>query len=183
MITLRPDEKIYLICRRHRFVLMRNLSPVLTVFFAILVLIILLFLIPDFPWPEWLVKFFPSILEYNLRHLFLFFLSILLLVLWSLIFLVVINYYLDYWIVTNERTIRAELLGLFNREASSVNHDKIQDITVDIKGFFPALLRFGDLHLQTAGEFREVVLKQIPNPDKVKDIIFQAQREFLKQKQ
>lgn len=180
MITLRPDEKIYLIKRRHWLILMRSLFPELLIFLVIVVLMIYLFSIPLSPWPGWITNFIPSLSEFEIRYLLLFFSSLILLVLWTIIFLVVTNYYLDCWIVTNERTIHTELRGLFSRIFSSVNHDKIQDITIEIKGFFPTVLRFGDLYIQTAGEFRQFVFSQIPEPYKTKEVIFQAQREFLK---
>jgi len=181
MITLQPNEKVILIKHRNRFALMREIFPEFLIFIAILILVIHLFFSPNLSWPSWLRKFFPSILKYNLSHLLLFFLSIFLLILWLIIFLTLTTLYLDYWIVTNQRTIHAELKGIFNREIASVNHDKIQDITVDIKGLFPTLFHFGDLHIQTAGEFRELVFEEIPEPEKAKDIILAAQREFLKQ--
>lgn len=180
MISLRPSEKIYLIKHRHRIVLMRSLFPELLIFSVIIISTILLFFIPPPSWPGLLIKFIPSLLEFEIRYLLLFLLSLVLLILWTIIFLIVTNYYLDCWIVTNERTIHTELRGLFSRVSSSVNHDKIQDITVDIHGFFPTILRFGDLYIQTAGEFREFVFKQIPDPYKTRKTIFKAQREFLK---
>jgi len=179
MISLRPNEKIYLIKRRHRIVLMRELFPELLIFAVVIILMIIIAFSPLPSLPDWLTRFFPSLLEFNLRYLSLFFLSLFLLILWTVIFFIVTNYYLDYWIVTNERTIQTELRGLFSRVLSDVNHDRIQDITVDVKGFLPTIFHFGDLHIQTAGEFREFVFRQIPDPYETKDIIFKAQREFL----
>lgn len=179
MITLRPNEKIYLIKRRHRIILMRELFPELLIFSVILILMIFVDFYPFPSWPDWLIKFFPSFLEYNLRYLLLFFLSILLLVLWTILFLVITNFYLDCWIVTNERTIHTELRGLFSRVLSSVNHDRIQDITVDVHGFLPTVFHFGNLIIQTAGELGKFTFQQIPDPYKTKDVIFEAQKEFL----
>lgn len=181
MISLREGEKIYLIKRRHPFILLRNLFPLCLIFLAtILVMVIFLFLpLPD--WPNFLAKFILSLSEVNLRYLLLFFLSLFLLILWVIIFLTFTAYYLDYWIVTNQRTIHTELRGLFSISSSSVFHDRIQDITLDIHGFFPTIFRFGNLHIQTAGEFREFIFKEIPEPSKTKDVIFQAQKEFLRQ--
>jgi uncharacterized membrane protein YdbT with pleckstrin-like domain len=180
MVTLRPKEKILLVKRRHRIVLMRNLFPELIIFCAVLIATIILFFSSLPSWPKALLKFIPSLGKYEFRYLLLFFLSLLLLFLWAVIFLVVANYYLDYWIVTNERTIHTELKGLFNRVSSSVNHDKIQDITVEVKGFLPTLLNFGNLYIETAGEFQRFTFKQIPNPYETKDIIFKAQKEYLR---
>jgi uncharacterized membrane protein YdbT with pleckstrin-like domain len=181
MITLQPNEKIILIKHRHQFALMREIFPQFLIFIALLILVIYLFFSQNLSWPSFLVKFFPSISRYNLTNLLLFFLSLFLLILWLIIFLTLTTLYLDYWLITDQRTIHAELKGIFSREIASVNHDKIQDITVDIKGLFPTLFHFGDLHIQTAGEFRELVFEEIPEPERTKDIILAAQREFLKQ--
>jgi uncharacterized membrane protein YdbT with pleckstrin-like domain len=175
MMNFRPNEKIYLIKRRHQAILMRNLFPELIISFVAIIATIFLFFASPPALPDFLVNFLPSLSEFNFRFLLLYFFSLLFLVLWTIIFLTITNYYLDCWIVTNERTIHTELRGLFSRVTSSVNHDKIQDVTVDINGFLPTLLNFGNLHIQTAGEFREFVFRQIPNPYKTKEVIFKAQ--------
>ena len=180
MITLREGEKIHLIKRRHQLILKLELLPGVFIFFVILVSMILLLFVPLPSLPEQLIEFVPSLLEFEIRELLLFSLSFLLLIFWQVIWLVITNYYLDSWIVTNKRTIHTELRGLFSRIVSSVPHDRIQDITIDIHGILPTVLRFGDLHIQTAGEFREFIFRQIPDPYKTKEIIFKARREFQK---
>jgi hypothetical protein len=45
----------------------------------------------------------------------------------------------------------------------------------------PTIFHFGNLHIQTAGEFREFVMRQISDPEIVKQVIFEAQRDYLKQ--
>lgn len=181
MITLNPDEKIYLIKRRHRIVLMAELIPGILIFFFIILGMITLFFIPFPSLPEMLLNFFPEIANVNLRYILLFSLSLLLLIFWLIIFIIITNYYLDSWIVTNQRTIHTELRSLFSRILSSVPHNRIQDITIEVHGILPTIFRFGDLHIQTAGEFREFVFRQIPDPYKTKEIIFKAKREFLEQ--
>ncbi len=180
MITLRENEKIYLIKRRHPLILRLELLPGVFIFFVTLVLIAILLFVRLPSLPEWLIKFAPSLLKFEIRELLLFSLSLFLLILWQAIWLVITNYYLDSWIVTNKRTIHTELRGLFSRIVSSVPHDRIQDITIDIHGILPTVLHFGDLHIQTAGEFREFIFRQIPDPYKTKEVIFEARRELRK---
>jgi uncharacterized membrane protein YdbT with pleckstrin-like domain len=180
MIILDENEKIYLVKRRHPIILKLELLPEVLIFLLTAILIISLFFIHFPSWPEWLIKIFPSLLKFEARYLLLFFLSLSLLIFWQIIFLVITNYYLDCWIVTNKRTIHIELKSLFNRTESSVPHDKIQDITIDTKGILPTFFNFGDLYIETAGEFRQFVFRQIPDPEKTKEAIFDAQREFLK---
>ena len=176
MITIDPDEKIHLKTRRHRYVLLRLLIPEILFFLVLIILMIIALFIKLPAWPDFLIDIFPVIALVKLRYVLLFLLSLLLQFFWLIIFLTIVNYYFDCWIITNKRTIHTELRALFSRIYSSVSHEKIQDITVDIHGIFPTILRFGDLKIQTAGGFREFVFKEIPEPYGAKDIILQAQR-------
>jgi len=182
MITLEPDEKIRLIQHRHRYVLLKMLIPEALIFLIIAVFMILI-LFGNLPaWPDWLINFLPSLASLNSGYLLLFFFSLFLQIFWLIIFLTITNYYFDCWVVTNKRTFHTELRALFSRILSTVPHDKIQDITIDIHGIFPTIFRFGDLKIQTAGGFREFIFKDIPEPYKTKEIIFQTQKEFLGRK-
>ncbi len=182
MIPLNPGERVYLIKRRHRIVLISEISPLFLFFLLLIIGILIVAFCQKISWPEIFVKYFPSVSVLNLRFLILFFLSICLSILWIIIFFIITDYYLDCWVVTNQRTVHVELTGLFNLTYSSVFHDKIQDITVQIKGFFPALFHFGDIQIETAGEFRQFIFQQIPDPEIVKQVILEAQRDYLIEK-
>ena len=178
MITFREKEEIRLIRRRHKFILWKSIIPMSAAFLIITVSgMVLLF--SSFFWPEWITNFLPDLVGISIELVLLFSFSVLLLIFWVILFVAIADYYLDCWIITNERTIHTELKGLFNRVFSTVQHDRIQDITVDVRGIFPTFFRYGDLHIQTAGAFRKFVFQDIPEPSQTKDIIFQAQGEFL----
>lgn len=182
MIILDPGEKIHLITRRHRYALLKLLMPEVLISLLVIVFIVLLLFMKLPTWPNFLIDLFPNIIFVKLRYLLLFLLSLLLQFLWLIIFLTVTNYYFDCWIVTDKRTIHTELRALFSRVLSSVPHDKIQDITIDIHGISPTILRFGDLKIQTAGGFREFIFKEIPEPYNAEKIILQAQKELSQKK-
>ena len=78
------------------------------------------------------------------------------------------DYWLDVWIVTNERVINAEQHGLFNRLVSEVHLEQIQDITSETKGFLETFLTYGDVYVQTAAEKERFRFKNVDNPDDVK---------------
>lgn len=179
MITLEPDEKIYLIKRRHKYVLLKMLIFEVLIFLIIFGFMISILFIQLPGWPNWLIEFYPEISLFNLGYLLLFFSSLFLQFFWLIIFLTITNYYFDCWIVTNKRTIHTELRRLFSRISSSVPLDRIQDITVDVHGILSTILRFGNLKIQTAGEFREFIFQEIPEPHKTKEVILRARREFL----
>ena len=49
--------------------------------------------------------------------------------------------------------------------------DRIQDITVEIRGFMGTFLVYGNIQIETAGETRRIRLNTIPNPEVVKQKI------------
>jgi len=92
---------------------------------------------------------------------------------WVYSFSEFIDYYLDVWIVTNERVINIEQQGLFARTASELNLTAVQDVTSDVRGMFHTVFDFGTVHIQTAGEQKRFVFKQISHPEVVKRQIIQ----------
>jgi len=94
-----------------------------------------------------------------------------LLILWSAFFIVWTNYYLDVWVVTNQRIIDIEQINLFNRTVSEFRLDRVQDITIKVNGFVATILGFGDIHVQTAGEMEKFLIKSATKPYEIKDKI------------
>lgn len=92
---------------------------------------------------------------------------------WLLMYGLFIDYYLDLWVVTNTRIINIEQLGLFARVISETDLYKVQDVTSEIEGFFPTVLDFGYVHIQSAGEIGRFNFEQIPEPHQVRKKIIQ----------
>lgn len=168
MIQLYPNEKIVMEVRRHWYILVAE-----TLFLAFLVL-------APFVALGFLNVFEQSLPAEKTASLFLFLTSGWFLIVWITFFIIWTNYYLDVWIITDKRIIDVEQYYLFSREVSEFKLEKIQDITVEIHGLLPTLLHFGDVHVQTAGQMREFVIRYVPHPDRVKDIIFKQHDEALK---
>ena len=78
-----------------------------------------------------------------------------------------VDYFLDTWIVTNQRVINIEQKGLFARVIAEKDLARMQDITSEIEGFWPTLLQYGDVHIQTAGEKERFVFRNVPFADEV----------------
>jgi len=97
--------------------------------------------------------------------------SIYLLSIWLFTFLEFTDYYLDTWIVTNQRIINIEQQGLFHRTASELDLSAVQDTTAEIHGFWETMFTYGDVHIQTAAEKQRFLFKNIDDPEKVKEII------------
>lgn len=165
MILLNPDEKILIKTGRHSFVLYGKLGQILIFFIVAATVSVLLFL------------FVPE--ENPMRNFMILVFVLLLLFLWFWAFIIWLDYRLDVWIVTTERIIDIELQGLFQREVSEFKLSRIQDISVDIRGFLPTFFDFGDLHIQTAGAMRKFIFHQIPKPNETKKLILKAHDNYM----
>ncbi|MEK9179997.1 MAG: PH domain-containing protein [Patescibacteria group bacterium] len=93
------------------------------------------------------------------------------LVIWIIFFVAWTNYYLDVLLITTKRVVDIEQVGLFARDQAEMRIENIQDIKVEIVGVFASLLHFGNIHIQTAGVNKEFVIKNIHDPQGVKDAI------------
>jgi len=166
MIHFQKNEKILLVVRKHWTIYLIEGVSVLG-FIAI---------------PFAIAVFTPLVSSISFSGdyflLYIFFSSLWLLLAWNIFFVIWTNNYLDIVIVTNRRVIDIEQIGLFHRDVSSFYLNKIEDITVETRGFFGTLLRFGNLHIQTAGEDRELRLDHISSPEKTRRLISNTQRKF-----
>ncbi|MBP7846469.1 MAG: PH domain-containing protein [Candidatus Pacebacteria bacterium] len=99
---------------------------------------------------------------------FEFFFSLWILILWTLMFVRYVDFYLDQWVLTNERLIDIDQKGFFNRQVSTLHLDAVQDITIESKGLFQTMFNLGTITVQTAATEREFVIRDIPNPEGVK---------------
>ena len=159
----RENEKIILFLRRHWFIF---LMRILLIVISIIALVV--------------IYVFFNAVNSNFResayyNLLLFGESLATLFIWNFFFILWLDYYLDAWIVTDERIINIEQRGFFTRKISELKLTKIQDVTSEIIGVIPTLFNYGNIYVQTAGEKEHFTFFQIPNPNYVKNVIVDLQ--------
>jgi hypothetical protein len=160
----KPDEKILLVVHRHWF----NILSQFVVVFLMLAL---------FFGSYWLSAFLNNPFSNPVYdNLIAFARNLFFLITWIVFFIIWIDYYLDVWVVTDQRIVNIEQKGLFSRVVSELELENIQDITTDVKGIIPTFLNFGNLYVQTAAEKERFVFRFIPDPYEVKDIIMGLQK-------
>ncbi|MBI2552496.1 PH domain-containing protein [Candidatus Uhrbacteria bacterium] len=78
------------------------------------------------------------------------------------------DFFLDVWIVTNERVIAIVQKGLFHREVSQARLYQVQDVRAIVKGPIQMIFGLGDLRVETAGlGHGEFHFDNIPAPNEV----------------
>jgi hypothetical protein len=177
-LHLEPDEEVILEVRKHWIV-----------FIGQIVSFGLLALLPIFAY-IFIDTYFSQDMPQQVVHAFgqyfhvmLFFYVLWILFLWIGFFLSWTKYYLDVWYVTKSRIIDIEQERIFYRSISNIRFDRIQDITVEVKGFLATMLNYGAVRVQTASENEaDFFMTAVKNPDEVKRIIF-AQHNFVKNEQ
>ncbi len=162
----RDDEKILWVIHRHWFDI--------TMHYALIAVVVILQLI-SIIMAEEIIRVF----ELNGLSLWtvLFVNSVILIWLWFYGFIIWIDYWLDVWVVTDQRVINIEQKGLFSRHVSELHFHTVQDVTTKVRGFIPTLLNFGDVEVQTAAEHSRFLFRRVPDPYAIKAMLVQRQRE------
>ncbi|KKT81254.1 MAG: hypothetical protein A3B99_05160 [Candidatus Yanofskybacteria bacterium RIFCSPHIGHO2_02_FULL_44_12b] len=160
MIDIGPDEKIILKIRRHWFVVFSHAFSM-----AVMALLPLGFYFVFIRSASFLfIEGEPLYLVIAVESMWLLFVWLLFCKFW-------VDYYLDILVVTDKRIVDIEQIGFFNRRVSTVRLEKIQDITIAVRGILGSMLKFGEIRIQSAGEAREFLMKDVPNPYHIKETV------------
>lgn len=157
---LEDNENIVLIARRHWF---KPMLETLALLFSLLIPVVISS--TAYSLPENVIA------DTNLGALSMVLILCWLFVVWTAGFVIWTNLYLDILVITNKHIIDIEQIGLWNREISTLDLDKVQDISSRSDGIIESLLSFGDLDIQTAGSNTNFIVKGIEQPDKIRQMI------------
>lgn len=159
--NLLPEEKVLRVIRRDIFVLFKK------IFFFLFMLALLggmgfLFFSLN-----------PNLAEQEYFPLVALAASGFALFVWLFFFFSVIDYYLDVWVITNERIINIKQDGFFARTISEQRLTRIQDVTSEMNGVINTIFHCGSVFVQTAAEKERFVFEEISNPDEIRGLIME----------
>jgi hypothetical protein len=89
-------------------------------------------------------------------------------------FIVWILYYLNLHIVSEERIVDIDQVGLLNHMVSELNVETIEDVTGHTIGLFGNLLDYGTVYIQTAGATERFEFDNVPHPGHIAKIILEV---------
>ena len=160
---LEPGEHVVLEARKHWFIFVFQLLP-----YAILA--VFPFALPKIlPLAPPLAPY-AALIDYHtplLRTL----LGVWLLTCWTLAWSAFTRYFLNVWVLTNQRIVDIKQRGYFNRQVSSLFLNRVQDVTSDVRGVLSSLLGIGKITVQSAGAVDEFHMYGIPRPEQMRDVI------------
>ncbi len=160
---LEPGEFVVRETRKHWFLIAANLLPYVFLAMVPYVLLNSLAFVPG----EAFDAFQTSLDSETLRTLS----GIWLLLVWTAAWGTFTRLYLNVWVLTNDRIVAIKQRHFFSREVSSLPLTRVQDVTSNVHGIIASLLGIGGITVQSAGAEKEFIMRGIPNPEGMRDLI------------
>lgn len=82
-----------------------------------------------------------------------------------------IVWFFSAYIITNNRLVDVDFIGLFHKDYTETSVDNVQDVTSKVTGPISVMFNFGLVYVQTASEQTEIEFENVPQPDVVTRII------------
>lgn len=158
IIKQKDYEKVVFVLHRHPL----TFIPTIFLFVILMVVPVILYLM--------LNNLFPQTLSNTEVHTsFILFSSIYYLSTYLFFYGRFIDFYLDMWIVTNDRIVDIEQHSLFHREITELDLYRIQDTTATVKGVFSTIFQYGDVNIKTASTNTRIIFKNIPHANHIRE--------------
>lgn len=159
------NESVYMLLRPHQIT---NLTWIVTT---------ILFLIAPFIVGGFIIGFFPNFFA-SLNPSYV----VVLYLFWNCVILMYafckyLIWFFSAYLITNNRLVDVDFLGLFNKEYTETLIDNVQDVTSEIKGPIQVVFNYGLVLVQTASEKAEIEFEDVPHPDIVTKVIGDLVRE------
>lgn len=94
-----------------------------------------------------------------------------LLIVWTSAWGAFTRYFLNAWILTNQRISTIKQRRFFYREVSNLLLPRVQDVTTNVSGIVESMLGIGTIKVQSAGAEVEFHMRGIPAPERMRDLI------------
>ncbi|HET9641410.1 MAG TPA: PH domain-containing protein [Candidatus Paceibacterota bacterium] len=160
---LAPGEHVVLEVRKHWFLFVLELLPYAIVAIIPFSLPKLLLLAPN-------LAPYAGYFDYNAETMRVL-LGLWLLTAWTAAWGAFTRYFLNLWILTNDRIVEVKQRRFFSHEVSSLVLSRVQDVTTDIEGVLPSLLGIGTIKVQSAGAEVDFIMQGIPRPEEMRNLI------------
>lgn len=158
IIKKKDYEKVIFVLHRHPI----TFIPILFLFIVLLLVPVAVYFLINSLYPVLLLK--APIFQIGVLLGSIYYLSIYL-----FFYAQFIDFYLDIWIVTNDRIVDIEQHNLFSRVITEVDLFRIQDVTTNVRGMFPTIFKYGVVDIKTASINTNIQFKNVPNPNFIRE--------------
>ncbi len=156
-----PNEKVLIIVREHWFRLAFKIVAIFVLSLLPAVLKLFMNNIPLFQRSETADAIVQTIIG-------VYYLALLV-----ALFVIFVLYYLNVHIVSEERVVDIDQVGLLFHQVSELNIETVEDVTSQTSGVFGNLLNYGTVYVQTAGAHERFEFDNVPDPQKIASVILE----------
>lgn len=183
MFSLIKDENIILAKRRHYIIFILQSAPIVFILVLLLFFTFFNFFI-DLTFLQYGIYtiFGLNVEEIKLHFLTSFLSASMAAFLWFIVLFNFIFFYFDVWFLTNKRIVKTNIVNIFYKKTSTVSLKNIENIRASRKGLLAIIYKFGDIEIETAGNYENFKLVSISYHEKFKNAIFRAMEENEEQK-
>lgn len=107
----------------------------------------------------------------GLNNFFYIVATVIILIIFSIIFKISFKYLNSFCLITSERVINVDQKSLFNRVITETEYAKIQEVTNSTAGMIGTTFNIGEIDILTAGKDSQLAIKNIPDPYSVQQEI------------
>ncbi|MBI5794248.1 PH domain-containing protein [Candidatus Uhrbacteria bacterium] len=75
------------------------------------------------------------------------------------------------FVITDQRVVDQEQKGFFNRVVTQTRYDQIDEVSYQVKGIVPTLLRYGTVRLELHGASADIVVPHVLRPAYITDLL------------
>ena len=98
---------------------------------------------------------------------------------WLLMVIFTYIYRQNRLIITDKNLTQILQRGLFSRQVSELSMSNVEDVTANQHGFFPTVLGYGELLVETAGAEDNFDFSFCPHPSAYGKIVLEARQNFI----
>lgn len=114
-------------------------------------------------------------LFYQYRWLYILFLIIIFL--WT--FRHILIWWRNSYVLTNQRLLIFEHDGLFKHTVIETPLERVLNVSYKTTGVFSAIWQYGNVEVQVVGLVEPIILKHIPDPEYIKDYLWQMHKRVV----
>lgn len=89
------------------------------------------------------------------------------------LFVIFVLYYLNIHVVSEERVVDIDQVGILFHQVSELNIETVEDVTSQTAGLFGNVLNYGTVFVQTAGARERFQFDNVPHPEKIASVILE----------
>ena len=92
---------------------------------------------------------------------------------------IILLWHYNSFILTNRRAILIKQKGLFDRQVSEIDYQKIEDVAYRIKGLKQTIFRYGSIKIQNNSSEMVMIVGNIPKPQELQQELLNLKKNLL----